>query len=316
MKIKIDSLIPCNLFLHGNQYQTPVELTLNDTGRVLISVLPAYPERYGSYTLIITTDNGKMVDLSGGAKAICWGEFVEINLTPPSVVAHFSPKPISQKRLSRDLITLYDDGRVKLMMEGTSFFNFDLPENLTDVTLKAKDTTDGAIASVKGRLDDKEYLLALYSNSNEWKVMHELIGDKIEITDTGVKVESIIPSMLRYEKKEFYKAYDPNPVEYSYTPTIRHTYPSELIPYLFLEDVILKNENCLTYLDANLGLDMGGLIEFFDGIDCVVFPECFDYGLEVVATYNSNDRITYPDLYKFVVENDKIVNIIHLLTCH
>lgn len=316
MKINVMSDIPCNLFYEGVQYETPVQFSVNDDRRVQISVLPAYPERFSSYTLIVTTTNGRLTDLSGGARAVCWGSEVDVYLNPPIVQSHFTPEPIFQKRLARDLVTLYDDGRKKLMLEGSSFFNFDLPENLSEPSLKARELTNGAVVSVTGLIDDKEYLLALSSQLNQWQVMHEIIADKIETTKTGVKTSSIIPCMMRYEKREFYKPFSPNPVECDYTPTIRHVYPTELIPYLFLEDVFLKNINCLSYLHPSIGLDLDGLVEFFGESDTASHPDFEEFGLDVVAVYSSKARISRPDLYKFVLEKDKIVNIIHLLTCN
>ena len=316
MKISLLSDIPCNLFYEGVQYETPVQLFIKDEGRVQISVLPAYPERFSSYTLIITTADSRLCDLSGGARAVCWGSVIDVHLLPPVVQSHFTPEPIAQKRLAHDLITLYDDGRKKLMLEGSSFFNFDLPENLTEPTLKARELSHGALVSVTGAVEDKEYLLALSTQSNQWQIMHEIIADKIETTKTGVKASSIIPCMMRYEKREFYKPFSRKPVECDYIPTIRHTYPTELTPYLFLEDVFLKNEGALSYLHPSIGLDLDGLIEFFGDGDTAVHPDFDEFGLDCIAVYSSKSRICRPDLYRFVMEKDKIANIIHLLTCN
>ena len=315
MKINISSSIPCNLFLEGVQYETPITLTIPQSGRVQISVLPAYPERFSSYTLILSAKNDRLIELSGGARAVSWGEIVDVYLTPPIIQSHFTPEVIAQKRLSRDLVTLYDDGRKKLMLEGSSFFNFDLPENVTDLTLKAKEVDRGAIVSVMGKLEEKDYLLALLCNG-EWQIMHQLTADRIEITKTGVKTTDIIPSMLRYEKRCFYKPFSNEPEECTYTPTVRHTYPSVLVPYLFLEDVFFNSPNCLNYLHPSIGLNLDGIVEFFGEVDTATHP-CFDeFDITTVAVYDSKSRISHPDLYKFELENDKIVNIIHLLTCN
>lgn len=316
MKIYVDSVIPCNLFYEGVQYETPTVLSVFDAGRVQISVLPAYPERFSSYTLVLGINNSTLQEMSGGAKAVRWGMgMVEVMLTPPIVQSHYTPDIISQKRLKKDLVTLYDDGRKKLMLEGSAFFNFDLPENLTEEVLKAKDLDFGCMVSVKGRIDEKEYLLALLLENNQWRIMHEVVADKVETTTTGVKTYDIIPSMMRYERREFYKPFSMDPIR-EYVPTIRHEYPDELIPYLFLEDVFLKNENCTSHLHPDIGLDMDGIIEFFGDVDTAVSPKIGDYPIEVIAVYNSKNRIATPDLYKFVVEKGKIVNIIHLLACN
>ena len=316
MKIYIDSVIPCNLFYEGVQYETPTMLSVFDTGRVQISVLPAYPERFSSYTLVIGIINSTLQEISGGAKAVCWGMgIVDVTLTPPIVQPHYTPDIISQKRLKKDLVTLYDDGRKKLMLEGSAFFNFDLPENLTNEVLKARDIDGGAMVSVKGRIDEKEYLLALLLQSSQWQIMHEVIADKVETTTTGVKTYDVVPSMMRYEIRDFYKPFCTTPTR-EYVPTIRQDYPSELLPYLFLEDVFLKNDNCISYLHPDIGLNMGGIIEFFGDVDTAVSPKIGDYSIDVIAVYNSKNRISRPDLYKFVVEKGKIVNIIHLLACN
>ena len=316
MKINLKSDIPCNIFFEGVQYETPVQFLIKDEGRVQISVLPAYPERFSSYTLILTTSDGRLSDLGGGARAVCWGTVVDVFLTPPIVQSHFTPEPIAQKRLKHDLITLYDDGRKKLMLEGSSFFNFDLPENLSEPSLKVRELSNGALVSVTGIVDDREYMLALANQSNQWQIMHEIIADNIETTKTGVKTTTKIPCMMRYEKREFFKPFSQSPVECDYIPTIRHNYPNELTPYLFLEDVFLKNVNCLSYLHPSIGLDLDGLLEFFGDSDTASHPDFDEFGLDVVAVYNSKSRICRPDLYKFVLENDKIINIIHLLTCN
>ena len=316
MKINLFADIPCTVFLSGTQYVTPITLDVDD-GRVQMSVLPSYPERFSSYTVIAEIRGDKLINLSGGASAVCWGEgLCDVTLSPPMILTHYTPEPLIQKRLSHDLITLYDDGRKKLMLEGTSFYNFDLPEGLIEESIRVKDLPHGSIVSVAGKVDDKEYLLALHSNGDSWNLMHEITADTITTTQTGVKTSTVIPCMLRYEKREFYKPFKSEPEECSYIPTIRHTYPDELVPYLFLEDVFLKNPNCLTYLDESISLNLEGLEEFFAPSDTVTHPGFDSYGLDVVAVYNSKERISHPDLYKFVVENGKIVNIIHLLTCN
>ena len=139
MKININSQIPCNLFYKGEQKESPCVLETLSNERIQLSVLPAYPEKYSSYTLIITVNRDKLCELSGGAKGISWGQgYCDINLTPPLTQIRFSPVVLGQKRLNRDLITLYDDGVKKIMCEGTSFYTFDLPNELEDIKFKVR----------------------------------------------------------------------------------------------------------------------------------------------------------------------------------
>ncbi len=317
MKIEILSPIPCSIFYKGRQKETPAVLSTDTDDRLQLSILPAYPEKYLSYTLIIAIKNDKIVDISGGAKAICWGNGIaQITLVPPISQIRFTPKILAQKRMNNDLVTLYDDGRKKVMCEGSSFYTFDLPDDIEKLVFKAQDLGNCALISIEGKVLDKKYILALYSNGHEWKIMHEIIASEIISTDKGVKTVDIIPSMLRFEKRAFYKAFIKEPETQEYIPTIRHTYPDELIPYLFFENVFLGNENATAYLDDSLPQNLDAIKEFIGEVDTVSFPALSGYDLDTIALYNGNLSISFPDLYKIQVEKGKIINIIHLLTCN
>lgn len=317
MKIEILSPIPCSLFCKGRQKETPTVISTNTCDRLQLSILPVCPEKYLSYTLIIVVENDKIVDISGGAKAVCWGNgFAQITLSPPIAQIRFTPKILAQKRMNNDLVTLYDDGQKKIMCEGSSFYTFDLPNDIQKLVFKAKDLGTCALISIEGIVNDKKYLLALYSNGQEWKIMHEIISNEIISTDKGIKTIDIIPSMLRLEKRAFYKAFLKEPESQEYVPTFRHSYPDQLVPYLFFENVFLGNENAISYLDDSLPQNLEAIKEFIGEVDTVCFPALSGYDLDTIALYNGNLSLSFPDLYEIQVEKGKIINIIHLLTCN
>lgn len=317
MKIKIDSQIPCNLFCKGEQKECPFVLETLSNERIQLSVLPAYPEKYSSYTLIVTVVQDKLQELSGGAYGVSWGQgFADINLAPPLTQIRFSPVVLGQKRLNRDLVTLYDDGIKKIMCEGTSFYTFDLPNELENIKFKVRELVTGAMVCVEGNIGSKEYFLALYSNEKEWKIMHELSADKITVQETGVQTATILPTMLKHEKRCFYKPFHAEPEKRTFTPTIKHDYPDELLPYLFFEGVFQDDESVLTLLDDTLPHDLSAIRDFIGLADSVTFPEYSEWDISTVALFDSSERIAHPNLYKIVVEKGKISNIIHLLTCN
>ena len=316
MNIKIVSEIPCSIFYEGAQKIAPFSIITKEEERVQLSVLPSSPEKYSAYTLIITITNDKIADISGGARVICWGEGrATIHLAPPKVQFRFTPRVLGQKKLNKDLVTLYDDGIKKIMCEGTSFYTFDLPEGVENLKMKVKELDRGAIVCVNGRVQDKEYLLALYSNEQEWKIMHELIADEIVVLENGVKTVEVLPTMLRHEVRSFYPAFS-TAVKRDFVPTIKHSYPDILLPYLFFVSLFMGDENFARLLDDGLSNDRSAILEFIGEVDTVVSPDFGEWDLDVVALYNSKERIIRPDLYKIKVENGKISNIIHLLTCN
>ncbi len=317
MKIDFISSIPCTVFYKGRQKVTPFSIFSESECVIQLSILPVSPEKYQSYTLIIEIKNDTVHSLSGGAKATCWGNGAcIITLFPPITQIKFTPQILAQKKVNHDLITLYDDGTKKVMCEGSSFYTFDLPDGITSLTMKAQDVRDGAILCIEGKVCEKDYLLALYSNGTEWKIMHNLLADKISSTESGIKTVDLLPTMLRFERRAFYKAFSTTPEHTEFIPTVRHTYPDELIPYLFFESVFLGDDNAVNYLSDSLSHDLSALKEFIGDVDSVCFPEFGDYSLDVIALFNSEDKISHPDLYKIQVEKGKITNIIHLLTCN
>jgi hypothetical protein len=201
------------------------------------------------------------------------------------------------------------------MCEGASFYACDLPDGFEGGSLKL--SKDGRMVAVEGKVGEKKYLLALsLSQDNEWQTMHELVADEIETSEIGVSARDVLPSMLRHEKKCVYKPFSSAPIEEQFTPTIRHEYVSALIPYLFLECIVMKNPDADSMIDGSLSIDAKGVREFLGEFDSIVYPPFSEYGNDVVAIFNSKERIAKPDIYKFEVQNSKITNIIHLLTCY
>lgn len=316
MKLKIYSDIPCGVFIDGKQYVTPFNLDLNSIYTGQLTVLPTSPETYSGYALTFTVEEDRLRSMSGGAKGVSWGAgFGEIHLTPPLARKTQSIEVLDQQSAGGSQVTLYTDGEYKLMCEGLSFFVKDLPNGLASPCLKL--TLDGKMCAVTGRVDSKNYLLALCLNSdNEWKIMHEVISDFVETTEKGVITKDVLCSMLRHEKKCVYKPFDKTPCETAFTPTINHEYIDEVIPYLFLECVSMGCSDAVNLLDGDLSIDMDGLKEFFSSFDTITSPPFGDFGLDVIAIYDSKTSIAKPDLYKFEHKKGKITNIIHLLTCY
>ncbi len=319
MKIKIYADIPCSVFLNGAQYVTPFTLETKPSEYAQMSVLPSSPEKYASYTLTFSVEEDRLKDLSGGAKGISWGAGLsEIKLEPPYVQERLMPEIISQKKVNGSQITLYTDGSPKIMCEGRAFFVRELPRFLKDSSMRLRTHPNGLICAVEGKVEDKNYLLALSlsESTGEWEIMHELTADNIETTEKGVRCIDILPSMLRHEKRSFYKPFCQRCENISFTPTVYHEYKKELIPYLFLECISMGNVDAESYLDSSLGIGFEEASEFFGEFDTITSVPFGDYSEDVIAVFDSKKRIARPDLYKIESNNSKITNIIHLLTCY
>lgn len=317
MKLQVYADMPCGVFFNGIQYTTPFTIETKSCEHGQFAVLPSSPEEYSGYTLTYTIEEDRLKNLSGGANGISWGAGLgEIRLNPPLQDKRFMPEIISQKKLSGNQITLYTDGTPKIMCEGKAFFAYELPRSCSDLSLRVS-SSSGIICAVEGKINDKEYLLALTLNvDNEWKIIHEITADTIETTDKGIFAKDVLPTMLRHERKAFFKPFVPTPSEITFVPTVIHEYKEELFPYLFLECVMTENADAENFLDTSLGIDFDGLKEFFGEFDTILSPPFGDYSLDVVALYNSKERLSKPNLYKIEVQNSKITNIIHLLTCY
>ena len=280
-----------------------------------MTILPVNPEDYSAYSLTFTIEEDRLRALSGGANAVSWGSgLCEIQLSPPHSQKNLLPEVIAQQKANNNQVTLYFDGTPKIMCEGYSFFVKDLPQNLKNAKLKL--SNDGMLCAVTGNIENKEYLLSLALEDREWKLMHEIIGDSIETNPKGVETKEVLSTMLRHEKKCTYKPFEVNPKEIFFTPTVFHQYKEALIPYLFLECVMIGSSDAVNMLDESLNIDFDGIKEFFGEFDTIRDAPFDDYGIDVVALYNSKERISRPDLYKIECKNGKISNIIHLLTCY
>lgn len=315
MEIKINSISPCSAFIDGKQYVTPFSLSTKPNYVGQLTVLPVNPDEYTAYSVSFTIEEDRLRSLSGGANGISWGAGLgEITLNPPRTQKNIIPEVISQQKSNGNQITLYYDGAPKIMCEGNSFFVKDLPPTLQNAKLKL--SADGMLCAVTGNIQDKNYLLCIALDKGEWKVMHEITADTIETTDKGVISKNILPTMLRHEKKCTYKPFDVKPEEISFIPTVSHQYIEPLLPYLFLECVAIGSPDAINMLDNSLNIDSDGLEEFFGEFDTICPPPFEGYETDVVAIYNSKERIARPDLYKIEIEKGKITNIIHVLTCY
>lgn len=315
MKLKFNADMPCGVFLDGKQFTTPFDLETKPFFLGQMTVLPTNPEKYAGYSLCFTIEEDRLKSLSGGASGVSWGAGLgEIKLIPPITQKTTMPEVIRQKKVEQTQITVYSDGAPKVMCEGSSFFAKDLPYNLTDITLSL--SSDGNLCAIRGKQESKSYLLALSLFDSEWKIMHEITADIIETTTSGVITKDILPTMLRHEKKCVYKPFNLSPTDTDFIPTINHEYVDELIPYLFLEEVSIGASDATNLLDNELSIDFDGVREFLGEFDYISTPPFSKYGLDVVAIYNSKERLSHPNLYKIESKNGKITNIIHLLTCY
>lgn len=317
MKLQVYADMPCGVFINGKQYTTPFTLETKTSECGQFAVLPASPEEYSGYTLTYTVEEDRLKSLSGGANGVSWGAGLgEIKLSPPISEKRFLPEIISQKKALNNQITLYTDGAPKIMCEGGAFFAHELPRLATNLSLRIS-SSNGVICAVEGVVKEKKYMLALtLTPENEWKIIHEITADVIETTDKGVYAKEVLATMLRHEKKTFFKPFDSKPVETSFVPTMLHEYKEELIPYLFFECVMIENADAENLLDSSLQINLDGLKEFFGEFDTIVSPPFGDYSIDVIAVYNSKERLAKPNLYKIETQNHKITNIIHLLTCY
>ncbi len=303
----------------GKQQITPFSLQTKSSDYIQMSVLPANPEKYAGYTLTFSVEEDRLKSLSGGARGISWGAgYAEIILEPPESVKKLMPEIIIQKKSDGNQITVYNDGSNKIMCEGKAFFVRELPRDIENLSLRTRTHSSGIICLVEGKVSNKNYLLALSlnTNSNEWEIMHEILAESIESTQSGIYSTDLLPTMLRHEKRCFFKPFCSSPEKVSFTPTVFHEYKSELIPYLFLESLAVKNEDATSYLDNSLEISFQDAIEFFGEFDEICSPPLGAYDVDVIAVYDSKKRISRPDIYKFEINNAKITNIVHLLTCY
>ena len=275
-------------------------------GETVIGVLPDYSQSMAAGQIRISVDNGNVCRVNDGAHAVNWGQDCDIIIRPPELKQSHSPVTLAQLNTKKALVTYYDDGKPHIMCEGSSFFVKDAPR-LTDPTIKSRTLNCGELVTLSGMTSASErYLLALLS-TDKWRVLHELTADDIDIRSDCIITRELIADMRRHE---IVSTITPESTTRQYNITCRHTYIEQLVPYLFLEALLIGDDReAASYLSPPMGADIERMREFAGKYDTVVCPP---YGGSGVAVYDSSLPVANPLTIQFEMRSGLIVNAYYL----
>ena len=295
--------VPCAVFVDGAETcGRPVSAPAN--GTLTASVLPAIDDVPRlSYTVMLCFEHDTLTRATGGAQILFWGKGVyEVILSPPALPFRHTPITLAQSG-NGNLATLYDDGELHLMCEGSGFFVHDVPR-LIEYTLTSSNHGE-FIAVLQGRTAQKEYFLAV-SLRDEGSVLHEHLAERIEPTERGVTVTESLADMKRRKRITTY-ASGGQILSRSFQRTER-AFPHALLPYAFLEAVHARDsEDVLSFVSAELA-DAEAISEFFGEFDVICQPKP-KTDAPCVAVYSRRDGTCAPRLFSFTLEGRTITAI-------
>ena len=294
-KLTFHCAVPCAVFVDGTDFSAKPHIAA-PTGKVVISVLPALTEgTYLAYTVLLTLDNDRITSITGGAQAVEWGcgEY-DVLLRPPRLPIRHTPVTLCQSG-DKTFATLYDDGEMHLMCEGSFFLVRDVPRL---VSYNLSSSCNGEfIALLSGRTATKSYLLAV-SDADGGRVVHEHLADDVQITETGVVVHERLWDMLQRTKTSTYNA---SGLEHCSFLRVERDFPRALVPYALAEALLCHDDEwALQHLAPDLA-DADGVRAFMGEWDELCQPRGA-YPDHALAVYKRGEGITRPRVFEFDVD--------------
>ena len=198
-----------------------------------------------------------------------------------------------------------------MSVEGTGIFYIHTPlSDLTDAEVKMSNSSDTTIAVITGKAEELNYLLILMINKT-CRVLYENIADKIIYNRNNLKITRKLEDMkgrilhqtLTYNGSAY------SEIERSYECAYEHTIRPELVPYALLDAMQAGDlKDAASYLDKNLSAE--NLKAFFGEIYEISEPKYTEHKDNEVAVIIREDRGLKAVIYKFIIENGLITNII------
>lgn len=293
-----------SVYVNGTELRnSPYHTSPNE--RVCACVIPALTETaYLAYTVVIRIERDNVVSVTGGAQVVTWqGGHVDVYLRPPKLPFRHSPVTLAQTG-SKSLATLYNDGDMHLMCEGSAFVVHDVPR-LVSYSLTSSEHGEFLVL-LTGKTSREDYVLAI-SSADGGKVVHEHLASKVAVAENGVVVTETLLDMKRRVRTRTYGA-DGQIISQSFDRTER-AFPRALVPYAFLEAVNSGDEeDALTMLAPDLNADINALRDFFGKFDVICHPTGEVEPMRV-ATFLRSDGITVPRIFTFDVDGTTITSV-------
>ncbi|MDR3293879.1 MAG: hypothetical protein LBT20_07255 [Clostridiales bacterium] len=296
-------------------------ITVGD-GDSVFEILPLRPCQgrfYTAFAVVLTVKNGEPERVTEGASICRVCDRYEIVFTPQAIFPRLAETVPAEAEYTaqnrRFLLKIVDDGMKYLIAEADSprtlLFREPLPPCLSAEKITVATEGNSLSIRITGKIDEKEYLMILDVRQSGIKILFEECADEIEIAPREIRTATRFYDMRGRTRVKYYTVegslITEMRQEYKYGADI--AYPTELLPYLFLEALGANDADCLkSYLAPDLCADLDGLYEYFGEFRSVEYPTSGRFPLSTVALrYHDGDK-TRVEYVSFVIENGLILN--------
>lgn len=274
-----------------------------------IKVIPyAVSIRIEDYELIIDSD---LITI------IKWGNDYELRFNNLIIDSYMPPEAMAQNTVYTPMgditITVYKDTKTRIVAEGFNIFYIHTTiVDLTNAEIRMNQASDKIVVAITGNHNQSTYLLIMII-TDKCKIIYEDTADEISYNKNNITLRKslydmkgrIINQTLAYNGTCY------NEISHNYEYTYDHKYNGKLIPYALLEAIMANDiEDAKEYLDESL--EVSALKEFFGDIIEIAEPKYKDYDENCIAVITKYEKIFLTTIYRFIVENNKITNIIEI----
>jgi len=267
------------------------------------------------YAVSVEIEDGDIKVASELISVIKWGNDYELRFMPLFIDTYMPPTALKQNSAPLDngdiTVTVYLDSKSRVSVEGPGIFYIHTVEkDITDPEIRMNVSGNNAVAVVTGNAGGENYLLILLISAG-CKVLYENTADKIVYNQNNIKISRNLKDMrgrvlnqtLSFNGTKYVET------ERSYECTYEHKYTERLLPYALLEAIMAGDKkDAASFLDKNL--DPDALKDFFGEIREITEPKFYDFSEDEVAVITGKGNNLTASVYKFVIENDLIVNIV------
>lgn len=267
------------------------------------------------YAVSIRIEDNELTVDSDLITVIKWHNDYELRFKPMLIDSYEPPKSLAQNAVytpEGDItVTVYRDSKTRIVIEGpgifqthTALINFGEPD------IRMNQVNNKTIVAVTGTHDELLYLIIIMI-TKQCRILYEDVAEEITYNQNNIKLSRNLKDMkgrtihltLSYDGTSYKE------ISRSYECTYDHKYKSALLPYALLEAIMAGDlEDAKSYLDSSL--DIKGLKEFFGDIVEILEPRYNTYPDNTVAVISGKGNNLNSTVYQFVIEKDKITNII------
>ena len=199
--------------------------------------------------------------------------------------------------------------RHKIVVETESeIFYINIPAKATSCDFKCANLHEGQLLTIFAKLENGKTFVCALHYLDDYTPLLSLSCDEVYCEEDGLRIcDRLDDTMARtcVRKISF--------VEDGFTEISRHfeyacdhIYNDELIPYVFLESLNCRDEECIQNLVSYSMKDIDFRTYFGDFIEIC---DCLDYSPYVVTLVYSGEEGFYTRTYKFCVTNKKITKV-------